>query len=64
MYSKPTSKESNMKSRVIIHMGASRWDVTVADANGKPVTFDLYHMDKEGRRRFHREFMKAWREAA
>lgn len=53
-----------MKSRVIIHMGASRWDVTVADANGKPVTFDLYHMDKEGRRRFHREFMKAWREAA
>lgn len=50
-----------MKNRVIIHMGASRWDVTVRDANGKPVTFDLYRMDKEARRKFHREFMKAWR---
>lgn len=50
-----------MKERVIIHMGASRWDVTVRDADGHPVTFDLYHMTKEQRRKFNREFMKAWR---
>ena len=50
-----------MKDRVIIHMGASRHDVTVRNAEGQPVKFDLYHMDKEGRRKFFREFMKAWR---
>lgn len=54
----------NRKFNVLIHMGASRWDVTVKDATGKPVTFDLYNMDKDGRRRFHREFMKAYRAAA
>lgn len=52
-----------MKNRVIIHMGASRWDVTVRDAEGNPVTFDLYRMDKNQRREFHREFMKAWRKS-
>lgn len=50
-----------MKQNVIIKMGASRFDVIVKGADGKPVTFDLYHMDKEQRRAFHREFMKAWR---
>lgn len=50
-----------MKNRVTIHMGASRFDVTVRDAAGQPVKFDLYKMDKEARRKFHREFMKAWR---
>ena len=51
-----------MKNRAIIHMGASRWDVTVRGADGKPVLFDLYRMDKEQRRKFHRAFMKAFRE--
>jgi hypothetical protein len=50
-----------MKQNVIIKMGASRFDVIVKGADGQPVTFDLYHMDKEQRRQFHREFMKAWR---
>lgn len=50
-----------MTERVIIHMGASRHDVTVRGADGQPVTFDLYHMTKEERRNFHREFMNAWR---
>lgn len=50
-----------MKDRVIIRMGASRHDVTVRDAKGQPVTFDLYHMDKDQKRAFHKEFMKAWR---
>jgi hypothetical protein len=48
-------------NRALIRMGASRWDVTVKGKDGQPVTFDLYHMDKEGRKRFHREFMKAYR---
>lgn len=55
---------NTMKNKATIHMGASVWDVTVRGADGKPVTFDLYHMDKEGRRRFHREFMKAYRASA
>lgn len=50
-----------MKNNVTIHMGASRFDVTVRGADGKPVSFDLYHMTKEERRVFHREFMKAYR---
>jgi hypothetical protein len=50
-----------MKSNVIIRMGASRWDVTVKDAKGNPITFDLYRMSKDHRRQFHREFMKAYR---
>ncbi|MFI4971114.1 MAG: hypothetical protein ACHP7H_00425 [Hyphomicrobiales bacterium] len=52
-----------MKCNVIIHMGASRWDVTVRGADGQPVVFDLYGMTKEQRRQFHREFMKAYRAA-
>lgn len=51
-----------MKDRVIIRMGASRHDVTVRGADGKPVTFDLYHMDRDQRRTFHREFMNAYRQ--
>lgn len=51
----------NRKFNVLIHMGASRFDVTVKDAKGDPVVFDLYHMDKNQRREFHREFMKAYR---
>lgn len=50
-----------MKSNVIIKMGASRWDVIVKGADGLPVVFDLYNMDKDQRRQFHREFMKAYR---
>lgn len=50
-----------MKNRVIIHMGASRFDVKVRGADGKPVTFDLYRMSKDERKQFHKEFMKAWR---
>jgi hypothetical protein len=55
-----------MKNRpfnVLIHMGASRWDVTVKGADGQPVVFDLYAMNKDQRRQFHREFMKAYRAA-
>lgn len=50
-----------MKNNVIIKMGASRWSVTVRGADGQPVVFDLYGMDKDQRRQFHREFMKAYR---
>ena len=50
----------NRKFNILIHMGASRWDVTV-NANGKPVSFDLYNMDREQRSHFHREFMRAVR---
>lgn len=50
-----------MKNRVTIHMGASRFDVTVRDAAGQPVKFDLYRMSKDERKQFHKEFMKAWR---
>lgn len=50
-----------MKNNVTIRMGASLWTVTVRGKNGEPVVFDLYAMDKEARRRFHREFMKAYR---
>jgi hypothetical protein len=54
------------KHNVIIHMGASRWDVIVHDAarkrkRDKPVVFDLYSMTKDQRREFHREFMRAYR---
>jgi hypothetical protein len=52
-----------MKNNCTIRMGASLWTVTVKGANGEPVMFDLYAMDKDGRRNFHREFMKAWRNA-
>ena len=52
-----------MKS-VIIKMGASRFDVIVKGAEGKPVTFDLYRMSKDQRREFHRTFMQAYRQAA
>lgn len=52
-----------MKNKATIHMGASTWTVTVRGTDGKPVEFNLYVMDKEQRRRFHREFMKAYRNA-
>jgi hypothetical protein len=50
-----------MKHNATIHMGASRFDVTVKAADGTPTTFDLYAMNKDQRRVFHREFMKAYR---
>jgi hypothetical protein len=50
-----------VKNNVTIHMGASVHTVTVRGKDGKPVTFDLYSMDKDQRRNFHREFMKAYR---
>ena len=53
-----------MKNRATIHMGASRFDVTVNDGKGNPVVFDLYHMDKDGRRKFTREFVKAFRQSS
>ena len=49
---------------VVIKMGASRFDVIVKGADGKPVTFDLYRMSKDQRREFHRTFMQAYRQAA
>lgn len=52
-----------MTNRATIHMGASKFDVIVSDAQGNPVVFDLYHMDKDQRRTFTREFMKAYRAA-
>jgi hypothetical protein len=42
-------------------MGASRFDVTVRDGEGEPVKFDLYHMSREQRGHFHKEFMRAYR---
>lgn len=51
----------NSKFNVLIHMGASRFDVTVKNAADENVTFDLHGMDKEQRRSFHKEFMKAYR---
>jgi hypothetical protein len=53
-----------MKNRATIHMGASVFDVHVRAADGTRVTFDLYHMEKDGRRKFVREFVKAFRESA
>lgn len=53
----------NRKFNVLIHMGASRWDVIVHGPDGQPVVFDLYAMDKDERRNFHRKFMKAVRES-
>jgi hypothetical protein len=52
-----------MKHGITIHMGASRFDVTVP-INNTPTTFDLYHMSTMERRRFHREFMRAYRKSA
>lgn len=54
-------KKKNQHFNVLIKMGASRWDVIVRAAGGSLVTFDLYGMDKDQRREFHREFMKAYR---
>jgi hypothetical protein len=51
----------NRKFNVLIHMGASKFDVTVKNAAGENVTFDLHGMNKDERRNFHREFMKAYR---
>lgn len=50
-----------MKNNVTIQMGASKFNVIVRGADSQPVSFDLYHMDKDQRRQFHREFMKAYR---
>jgi hypothetical protein len=52
-----------MKNAATIRMGASLWTVTVKGADGKPVVFDLYAMDKDQRRNFQREFVKAYRNA-
>lgn len=52
----------NRKFKALIHMGASKFDVTVMDKAGNPVTFDLFKMDKNQRREFHREFLKAYRQ--
>jgi hypothetical protein len=51
----------NRDFNVLIHMGASKFDVTVKNAKRENVTFDLYHMNKDERRNFQREFMKAYR---
>jgi hypothetical protein len=50
-----------MRNKATIHMGASRFDVHVKGADGNPVTFDLYHMNKDERRAFHKAFMQAYR---
>jgi hypothetical protein len=50
-----------MKNRATIHMGASKFTVNVNDGHGNPVEFDLYAMNKDERRNFTREFVKAYR---
>jgi hypothetical protein len=52
-----------MKNRATIQMGASKFNVIVRDANGDPVTFDLYAMTKDERRNFTKQFVKAYRES-
>jgi hypothetical protein len=52
-----------MKNRATIRMGASLWTVTVRGADGKPVEFDLYRMEKKARADFTRKFVKAFRDA-
>jgi hypothetical protein len=52
-----------MKNRATIQMGASKFTVNVNDGQGNPVEFDLYAMDKDQRRTFTREFVKAYRES-
>jgi hypothetical protein len=49
-----------MTNRATIHMGASKFTVTV-NAAPEPVVFDLYAMDKDQRRTFTKEFVKAYR---
>lgn len=50
-----------MSNRATIQMGASKFNVIVNDGQGNPVVFDMYHMDKDQRRTFTREFVKAYR---
>jgi hypothetical protein len=52
-----------MKNRATIHMGASKFDVIVNDGHGNPVLFDLYAMNKDQRRDFTKQFVKAYRES-
>jgi len=52
-----------MKNRATIRMGAPYFDVTLRDAGGSPVHFDLRAMDKRQRSTFIKEFVKAFREA-
>lgn len=51
------------RPNIIIRMGAGNYDVKVRGADGEFVRFDLRAMDKNQRRNFHREFMKAYRES-
>ena len=49
-----------MKNNVTIHMGASRWDALVRSKDSV-VLFDLYRMSEEGRHKFRKELVKAFR---
>lgn len=53
-----------MKNRATIRMSASLWTATVRGADGEPVVFDLYRMDKRERATFTREFVKAFRQSS
>jgi hypothetical protein len=44
-------------------MGASKFTVNVNDGHGNPVEFDLYAMNKDQRRDFTKQFVKAYRES-
>jgi hypothetical protein len=52
-----------MKNRATINMGASKFTVNVNDGHGNPVEFDLYAMNKDQRRDFTKQFVKAYRES-
>lgn len=51
---------TNRKFNALIKMGASRFDVHVKDAAGNIVTFDIYHMTKDKRSHFLKEFKRAF----
>jgi hypothetical protein len=45
---------------IIIRMGAAHWDMTVPTDHG-PVQYNFQKMTKDERRKFHSEFMSAYR---
>jgi hypothetical protein len=51
------------QTTTIIRMGAANWDVTIPhpETGLRPLYFDLRRMTKDERRKFHAEFMGAYR---
>ena len=56
--------EPQVKNRITIRMGASKFEAEVRDRAGKPVHFDLAAMEKAQRRTFTKELVKAFRESS